>query len=99
MPSQTHRFLTRLHDLQKGDAIRRASVLGRALFVVGLLLAIFVGYAVVFGLQPSLIAVASAGMGWVIAERNALRLRISQWPMFQKYIDWRRVEEDLTRDV
>jgi hypothetical protein len=99
MPSQTHRLLTRLHALEKGGGIRRASAVSRVLFIVGLLLAIFIGYAVVFNFHLSLIAIASAGVGWVIAERNALRLRISQWPVFRKYIDWQRVEEDLTREV
>jgi hypothetical protein len=32
--------------------------------------------------------------GWVVAERNALRLRISQWPIFSAYIDWDRVHQD-----
>ena len=38
---------------------------------------------------------ASAMMGWVVAERNALRTRIAQWSVFKTYIDWSRVEEDL----
>lgn len=41
------------------------------------------------------VAVAAAAMGWVIAERNALRTRLGQWPIFKTYIDWNRVEEDL----
>ena len=31
----------------------------------------------------------------VDAERNALRTRLAQWPVFKTYIDWKRVEEDL----
>jgi hypothetical protein len=34
-------------------------------------------------------------MGWVVAESNALRTRLAQWPVFMTYIDWKRVDEDL----
>jgi hypothetical protein len=63
--------------------------------VVGLVLCIVVAFAVVYRLHPALTAIAAAAMGWVIAERNALRTRIAQWPSFKKYIDWKRVHEDL----
>ena len=99
MPSHANRLLMRLQSLEKGDGLRRARTLARLLFVVGLALAIFVGYAVEFRLPASLIAVAAAGVGWVIAERSALRSRISQWPTFRTYIDWQRVQEDLNRNV
>ena len=40
----------------------------------------------------------SIGMGWMIAERNALRTREAQWPIFKNYIDWKRVQDDLKDD-
>jgi hypothetical protein len=58
-------------------------------------LGIFVDVAVIYRLHPALVVVAAAGMGWVIAERNALRTGLAQWPVFKTYIDWKRVEEDL----
>jgi hypothetical protein len=99
MPSHANRLLMRLQSLEKGDGLRRARTLARLLFVVGLVLAIFIGYAVEFRLHPSLVAIAAAGVGWAIAERNALRSRISQWPTFRNYIDWQRVQDDLNRNV
>ena len=64
----------------------------------GMLLAICIGIAVAYGLHPGFIAIASAAVGWIIAERNALRSRISQWPIMRNYIDWQRVRADLPRD-
>jgi len=46
-------------------------------------------------LPPIVLVAVSAVMGWVIAERNALKSRITQWPTFANYIDWARVSNDL----
>jgi len=99
MPNHTKRLLARLDSLEKEDGLRRAKSVGRVLFIVGLMLAIFIGFAVAYGLHPGFIAVAAAAVGWIIAERNALRSRISQWPIMRNYIDWQRVREDLNRDI
>jgi L-methionine (R)-S-oxide reductase len=99
MQNHVTRLLTQLDSLKRGDGVRRAKLLSRVLFVVGLLLAAFVGVAIAYGLHPAFIAVPAAAVGWVIAERNALRLRISQWPIMRSYIDWQRVQVDLPHDV
>ena len=99
MQSPANRLLKRLHSLEDGDGIRRATSLSRVLFVAGMLLSMFIGYAIVYRLHPVLIAAAAAVVGFVVAERNALRSRVSQWPVFRGYIDWQRVREDLKRDV
>jgi hypothetical protein len=99
MPNHTTRLLTRLDSLENGDGFRRAKLVGRVLFLVGLLLAAFVGVAIAYGLHPAFIAVSAAAVGWVIAERNALRSRISQWPIMRNYIDWQRVHADLPPTV
>jgi hypothetical protein len=95
MPNHTTRLLARLDSLEKGGGLRRAKLVGRVLFLVGLVLAAFVGVAIAYGLQPAFIAVPAAAVGWIIAERNALRSRISQWPIMRNYIDWQRVHADL----
>ena len=92
-------MLTRLDSLEKGEGIRRANSVSLVLFLVGLLLAIFVGIAMAYGLHRGFIAVAAAAVGWIVAERNALRLRISQWPIMRNHIDWQRVQADFHRDV
>src|SRR5450631_2456069 len=99
MQIHTNRLLTRLDSLEKGDGLRRAKSVGRVLFLVALLLAIFIGFAVAYGLHPGFIAVAAAAVGWIIAERSALRSRISQWPIMRNYIDWQRVQADLNHDA
>jgi hypothetical protein len=92
-------LLKRLRSLEDGDGLRRAASVSRALFVVGVLLSIFIGCAIVFRLHPALIAAAGVAVGFVIAERNALRTRVLQWPIFRVYINWQRVRDDLKRDV
>ena len=72
--------------------------MARVFWVVGLVLFLFVVLGVVYQLHPALIAVAAAATGWVVAERNALRTRIAQWPTFKNYIDWKRVQDDLRDD-
>jgi hypothetical protein len=63
--------------------------------MVGLALCIFVVFAMFYGFHPAFIAGPAAAMGWVIAESNALRTRLAQWPIVKAYIDWKKVEEDL----
>lgn len=94
MNTETKQLLNRWQSLQKDGALRHAASLARALRFVGLALCIFVSFAVIYRLHPALVAVAATAMGWVIAEGNALRTRIAQWPIFKTYIDWKRVEED-----
>jgi hypothetical protein len=55
---------------------------------------LLVTYAVTYGCSPIFVAAVSAVTGWVVAERNALQLRVSQWPIFSEYIDCARVRRD-----
>ncbi len=96
MNTDTRQLLTRWQSLKKEGGLQRAISMARTLWFVGLLLCLFVVFGVICRLHPALIAVASAAMGWVIAERDAIRTRLSQWPVFATYIDWKRVEEDLS---
>jgi hypothetical protein len=99
MNIETKQLLTRWQALEAGDGLRRAVLTSRVLWVIGLALCIFVVFAVVYRLHPAAIAVSAAVMGWVTAERNALRTRAAQWPTFKHYIDWQRVQEDLSNDT
>jgi hypothetical protein len=99
MNNETRQLLTRWQSIQKGDGLQRAARTARILWFVGFALCIFVVLGVVYRLHPALLAVAAAAMGWVTAERNALLTRISQWPILQTYIDWNRVQIDLTNDT
>ena len=99
MNIETKQLLARWQALESGDGLRRAAPTSRVLWLVGLARFVFVVFAVVYRLPPSAIAVGAAVMGWVTAERNALRTRAAQWPTFKRYIDWKRVQEDLTNDT
>ena len=95
MNAETRQLLSRWQSLERDGVLHHAASRARALWFFGLALCIFVVFAVIYRLHPAFVAVAAAAMGWVIAETNALRARIAQWPIFKAYIDWKRVEEDL----
>lgn len=95
MNPETKQLLTRWQSLEKSGALQRVGALVRLLWVAGLALGMFVVFAMIYRLHPALIAVAAAAMGWLIAESNALRTRLAQWPTFKNYIDWKKVEDDL----
>jgi len=87
MNIETKKLLTRWQSLEKDGGLQRAVSVARALGVFGLVLFMFVVFAVVCRLHPALIAATAAVMGWVIAERNALQIRAAQLPIFKSYID------------
>jgi hypothetical protein len=96
MDPHSKKLLLRWQALRKSDGLPRASSLARALWVSGFVLCLIVVFGIVYSWSPVAIAVAAAAMGWVIAESNALRSRLAQWPVFSRYIDWHRVDEDLS---
>ena len=87
-------LLKRWESLQDGTGLVRSAKLARLLSASGFLLVLLVTCTVAYRLSPIFVAAASAVTGWVIAERNALQLRVSQWPIFSEYIDWDRVRRD-----
>ena len=95
MDKGTENLLTRWRALESGDGVKRASAFTRVLWIVGLGLCAFVVLGVAYDLPRAAVAAAAAAMGWAIAECNALRTRLSQWPDMKRYIDWKRVDEDL----
>jgi hypothetical protein len=95
MNGDTKQLLARWQALEGEDGLRRATLTARILWLVGLGLAVFVALAVAYELHPAFVAIGAAVMGWTIAERNALRTRIAQWPTFKRYVDWNRVKQDL----
>jgi hypothetical protein len=96
MNTETKQLLSRWQSLEKdGGGLQHAASRARALWFVGLVLCVFVVFAIVYRLHPGFVAVVAAVMGWVLAESNALRTRCAQWPIFKSYIDWKKVEEDL----
>jgi|ERR1044071_5884840 hypothetical protein len=98
MDNETKNLLVRWQSLEQGDGLRRAASSARLFWFVGLALFLFVVFGILYRLHPVAVAVAAAVMGWVTAERNALRTRLVQWPIFKHYIDWKRVQEDLSND-
>jgi len=91
-------LLVRWKSLESGNGLQQVHFRARVLWLVGLALLSVVVFGVGYGLHPIDIALAAAVMGWIIAERNALEIRLTQWPVFQRYIDWKRVEEELASD-
>jgi hypothetical protein len=92
---ESKQLLDRWKALKDGDGLRRAAALVRWLWIIEIGLFIAVACGVCFRVNPVAIAIGAALMGWVTAEKNALRTRIAQWPVVSEYIDWKRVYADL----
>ncbi len=99
MNTETKNLLVRWQSLEKGDGLRRADFTARVLWFFGLALLMLVVFGIFDGLHPAAVAAAATVLGYVIAERNAVWSRSRQWPIFKRYIDWKRVEEDLGNDT
>ena len=98
MDIETRKLLTRWQSLDKPDGLRRAEKMAVILRFVGHAIFLLVLMGVIYGFHPIAIAVAAFVSGWVDAEARALRTRIGQWPSCRRYIDWKRVEEDLNSE-
>ena len=83
MKDETKLLLTRWQSLERGGGLRRAILIARTFTIFGLLLCVFVVLSVAYQLHPIIIAIAAAATGWLIAETNALRTRLAQWPIFR----------------
>ena len=95
MDIKTKQLLTRWQALENSGGLQRADATARWLWIVGLVLCLFVVFAVSYRLHSVFIAGPAAALGWVIAESNALRTRLAQWPIIKTYIDWKKMDEDL----
>jgi hypothetical protein len=95
MQATTRVFLQRWLAFADRDGVARAARTARLLWVAGLLLTVLVVNGLWFGLHPVAVAILAGVAGWIIAETNALRSRIAQWPEMSQYIDWERVRRDM----
>jgi hypothetical protein len=95
MDDKTKSMLTRWQTLESDEGLKKVRFYIYMLGLVGLLFCMFTVVGVATGINPIATAISAAIMGWIVAETNALRNRSSQWPIFQRYIDWKRVHEDL----
>ena len=98
MNKETKILLARWQSLEQGDGLRRAGSFAHILWLIGVALCLLVVFGIIYRFPPVAVAVAAAIMGWVTAERNALVTRLAQWSTFKRYVDWKRVEEDLAKD-
>jgi hypothetical protein len=95
MDDYTRNLLMRWRSFESGSGMKLVTSMARFLWFVGLALCAIVVFGVMYGLHSAAIAGAAIALGWVIAERNALRSRQAQWPIFKQYIDWQKVQKDL----
>jgi fatty acid desaturase len=95
MNTETQQLLHRWQSLRSGVGLARAASLARVLWFLSLVLCLVVVAGLWFGFPPVIPVVASVIMGWVVAERNALKSRMAQWHVVAGYIDWVRVDNDL----
>ncbi len=98
MDKNSKNLLLRWQALDKGEGIQQVKSTIRRLDLFGFAFSFAIVYCIFFKLHPVFIALAAAALGWVTAERNALKTRMDQWSFLKQYIDWERVEKDLAED-
>jgi hypothetical protein len=98
MNKNSKSLLLRWQALEKGDGIQQVKSMIRRLELFGFASSFAIVYCIFFKLHSVFIALAAVALGWVIAERNALKTRMDQWSFLKKYLDWKRVEKDLAED-
>ena len=89
-------LLRRWRALREDTGVRQVSSRIRVFWILGFAFCVVAVLGIVYCWPAIIVAIAGAGAGWLIAETNALRNRLLQWPFFQRYIDWRKVDEDLS---
>ena len=95
MDPATKQLLNRWQSLRSDVGLKRAALVTRGLWALGLVLVLIVVFGLYYQLPSVAVIVAAAAAGWVTAEHNALRSRITQWPAVASYINWERVSDDL----
>ena len=91
----TKRLLERWDDIKRGEGLKRADKVTTVLRIIGAVTLVLAGIALFNGVYPIPAAIGAAVYGWTTAEANALRSRQKMWPVFDRYIDWKRVQDDL----
>ena len=94
MDDHSKNVLRRWQALRNDNNLRQASSRTRASWILGFVFCLIAVLGIFYGWPVIIVAIAAAASGWLVAETNALRNRLRQWPLFQRYIDWRKVDED-----
>jgi hypothetical protein len=89
-------ILTRWLNLEEGTGLAKAKLATRYLSIASFIICVAIALMGAYLKLPWwVLVVPTAVVGWLIAERNALEMRIAQWPVYRQYIDWSRVRADL----
>ena len=90
-------YLKKWKYLKEGGGIERASSMSTSLFFIGVFLSVVVVLLIYFQAHSSIVATASVAIGWVVAEKNALRSRVAMWPKLEKYLNWELINEHISK--
>jgi len=93
--AETKSVLLRCKGLSQPETLQRAKSIALWLRLAGLVVACLVVVAIAKGFSSVWVAVGAVVVGWLVAETNALRTRLSQWGTFSRYLDWQRIEQDI----
>ena len=95
MDAKSKELLLRWQSLNEVDALKRVRTRALAFRCAGLVVFAAAAAGIALDWPPVVVAVLAVAFGWIVAETNALRTRIEQWPTFKRYINWQRVTDDL----
>jgi len=87
-------LLKRWLALEDGEGIRQAHSLVLRTRILGLVFFVAAGLGAIYDFNVWIVIAFALGAGWLIAEANALRQRMEQWPILREFIDWQRVKNN-----
>jgi len=93
MNKENHILQTWL-SLKEAGGLLKAKRASNILLIIGLVISILLVFSIFYRLNPIISVILSFILGWSIAERNALRIRIEMWPKLEKYLNWDVIQEN-----
>lgn len=88
--------LKRWVDLRSQEGWRRVNKIILYLRIITFALCFALVWSIFYNESRVMPALIGITLGWVVAEKNALRARKKTWPLLEKIIDWSLVEKKLS---
>ena len=95
MDAKSKELLLRWQSLNEAEAMKRSRKHMLVFRCTGLVAFFAAATGIALDRSSAAVAVPAIAFGWIVAETNALRTRMDQWPIFKRYINWQRIADDL----
>lgn len=92
--NEEHKILETWISIKEAGGPIKARKTVNLLLLIGISLSVLIAILVYLRVNPILYVALSIILGWSIAERNALTVRIKMWPKLDKYLNWELISKN-----